>query len=675
MRNCAPNAIVLGDIDLIIIYASPRGYCTIQYLIRKLRNSSENREEVSTVGRVFISWSGDSGRRIAELLQKTLLKYPGAEAWVSSRDVQSGSPWLNEVTAALKTAEHAIACLTPGTFSAPWINFEAGFVFGRLGRMHVLTIGEDLPANHPLRTLQTLDGLKINDLKTLLVTLTENEDFSEKWLSSLFPAWKKSCEAILGNAPELLVISSALQAVQNAARKLEGDIAIFANPAFRSVVKQSLDEIRNQLDGVFTTYVVPADRYPAYLATLQRESPTTVLAVALVEKEEHFWRGQMGKKILDTIRGRDNERIFVLQSARHCYDFLPILLEHARKYQVYVLPQSVLAMEQAQYARDFSLIEVAGQKVVATYVDQGMYFRNIQFSTDLDVVREHEAAFAAIRDLSTSMTDRNYTEDDIIEIWTRAERSLSELERRTVEMSAYIQSIPDYDAHEEKHAYFREMLEKMIDLLPLAGKSPLRILEMGAGTGILTKRLAALPSVGEVFAIEYDWACYHHLRDNMRRFQGKVITEYKDSRTFDPPGKFDVIVSSFADHHIRPGDKRRYFENVIRNLKTGALYIVGDEFLREHDPANETERVAALHAWHDHVIELAEKDNERILAELERESLISGIERKGDFKLPCSIYESMLRKAGFAFEKFLIGPQDISDIGGIYVYRASLVRN
>jgi hypothetical protein len=54
---------------------------------------------------------------------------------------------------------------------------------------------------------------------------------------------------------------------------------------------------------------------------------------------------------------------------------------------------------------------------------------------------------------------------------------------------------------------------------------------------------------------------------------------------------------------------------------------------------------------------------------------MSGIERKGDFKLPCSIYESMLRKAGFTFEKYLIGPADRQDIGGIYVYRGSMPSN
>jgi hypothetical protein len=84
-------------------------------------------------------------------------------------------------------------------------------------------------------------------------------------------AWQRGCGEILGKTPELKAISTALQSVQNAARKLEINVGIFANPLFRFAVKESLNEICNQLNDVVTGYSVPADRYPAYLAALQRK--------------------------------------------------------------------------------------------------------------------------------------------------------------------------------------------------------------------------------------------------------------------------------------------------------------------------------------------------------------------------------------------------------------------
>jgi hypothetical protein len=143
----------------------------------------------------------------------------------------------------------------------------------------------------------------------------------------------------------------------------------------------------------------------------------------------------------------------------------------------------------------------------------------------------------------------------------------------------------------------------------------------------------------------------------------------KDSRTYDPGGRFKYIFSSFSDHHIKPQDKPRYFANVKRNLEAGGMFIVGDEFLRAHDAADELAREQALHAYHDHIIQLALKDNNPVLAELEEAALESGLTKKGDFKVSCAEYEEMLTRAGLKVsEKIKIGPLDIDDIGGVYVY-------
>jgi SAM-dependent methyltransferase len=176
-------------------------------------------------------------------------------------------------------------------------------------------------------------------------------------------------------------------------------------------------------------------------------------------------------------------------------------------------------------------------------------------------------------------------------------------------MSEYI-SVADYDQHEEKHAYYIDMLSKIIDILLQNRKqrsmTKCRILEFGAGTGILSTRLASI-SNSEIHVVEIDWACYQVLVGKFRqngarqlevsadnrqhRFEmpngNSVVTHNEDSRFYNPVGSYDYIVTSFADHHIKASDKQLYFANVKQNLNEGALFIVGDEFLREHDPTDE----------------------------------------------------------------------------------------
>ncbi|MFM6405190.1 MAG: class I SAM-dependent methyltransferase, partial [Microcystis sp.] len=152
----------------------------------------------------------------------------------------------------------------------------------------------------------------------------------------------------------------------------------------------------------------------------------------------------------------------------------------------------------------------------------------------------------------------------------------------------------------------------------------------------------------------------------------KVKTLNKDSRTYNPEGEFDYIFSSFADHHIKTADKAKYFDNIKQNLKPNGLMIVGDEFLRKHDPNDRDDRDSALKDYHSHIIDIAKGQGEMILAELERQALQSGLEEKGDFKVSCEQYEKLLKQAKFKFKKEKIGPENIDNIGGVYVYTAWL---
>jgi hypothetical protein len=285
--------------------------------------------------------------------------------------------------------------------SAPWLNFEAGIAYGRLHRIFVLTIGESVPPTHPFSTIQVLDGRKISDIKKLVrALLPNNESFADQWVSERGQAWINNCNEIIGNSGAFQTIGTLMESIQSATREIEANVGIFANPLFHFVVDQSINAISKQLNGVVGEYSVPSDLYPEYLAAMQLRYKPTVTAVALVDQEEFFWRGQLGKRILDTVPNKDCERIFVLSNSRQFVDFMPTLAVHAHKYQVHVLPYSLLMTEQPGFCHDFSIINAKGEKLLATYIDQGPHRRNIRFSTDTLSLNEHQEAFASIRALA-----------------------------------------------------------------------------------------------------------------------------------------------------------------------------------------------------------------------------------------------------------------------------------
>jgi len=77
--------------------------------------------------RVFISWSGDVSRAVAEALRDWLpLVLHYVEPWMSEMDINAGERWADSVANELETSNFGIICITRENANSPWILFEAG---------------------------------------------------------------------------------------------------------------------------------------------------------------------------------------------------------------------------------------------------------------------------------------------------------------------------------------------------------------------------------------------------------------------------------------------------------------------------------------------------------------------------------------------------------------------
>jgi hypothetical protein len=77
--------------------------------------------------KVFLSWSGESSQALAGILREWLaLVFPDVSFWISSRDIQAGQRWGNELDRELEATGFGILCLVPTNLLAPWLIFDAG---------------------------------------------------------------------------------------------------------------------------------------------------------------------------------------------------------------------------------------------------------------------------------------------------------------------------------------------------------------------------------------------------------------------------------------------------------------------------------------------------------------------------------------------------------------------
>lgn len=79
--------------------------------------------------KVFVSWSGDLSKKIAQELKKWIpCIIQSVEVFYSAEDIEKGENWDSKISAELSECSYGIICLTSDNTNAPWIHFEAGAI-------------------------------------------------------------------------------------------------------------------------------------------------------------------------------------------------------------------------------------------------------------------------------------------------------------------------------------------------------------------------------------------------------------------------------------------------------------------------------------------------------------------------------------------------------------------
>src|SRR5260370_13401202 len=114
--------------------------------------------------KVFISWSGDLSKRVAELLKQWLPDVlQSVEPWISSEDIEKGTVWFGEISKQLDEISVGIICVTQANVNAPWILFEAGALSNGREKARVCPLLIDLKPetlNQPLGQFNAVRATK-----------------------------------------------------------------------------------------------------------------------------------------------------------------------------------------------------------------------------------------------------------------------------------------------------------------------------------------------------------------------------------------------------------------------------------------------------------------------------------------------------------------------------------
>lgn len=119
--------------------------------------------------------------------------------------------------------------------------------------------------------------------------------------------------------------------------------------------------------------------------------------------------------------------------------------------------------------------------------------------------------------------------------------------------------------------------------IPAYPHAHLNLLEIGCGTGITTAHLLAYRDRIEIVSIDNAPAMLTQARQNLAEAleKGQLRLIENDALSYlqgIPSGSVDIVASAYALHNFQNGYRWRVFEEILRVLKPGGLFINGDRY-------------------------------------------------------------------------------------------------
>lgn len=126
----------------------------------------------------------------------------------------------------------------------------------------------------------------------------------------------------------------------------------------------------------------------------------------------------------------------------------------------------------------------------------------------------------------------------------------------------------------------------------------LRVLDLGAGTGLLSATVAEKFPAAKITLVDFS---EEMLRVARRRFAGHPgrfefrVMDYAREPLPGKPRGFDLVVSALSIHHLTHGDKRETFEKVHASLACGGRFVNADQVQGETPEAERHYHEDRLH--------------------------------------------------------------------------------